>query len=188
MYTAYEQEIYSKIPEFVDFWETLANSHSHWLAQAEIDAAKLRAAAAAGGTPAQLHDAADAIVKASKERTPRVPSVDSLRFNEDLSTRPEWYCPSTADARLAVGSWWAQAESNPAAPAASQLWWGVTSAAERDCEQAKHWRIVQRAALERRRALPHVFFCIYILLIHLLISDRAPHLAWWWGAHRSSLN
>lgn len=152
MYTAYEQEMYSKIPEFVDFWETLGRSHSHWLADAEADVLKLRTA----GTPAQLREAAEKLVESAMGRVLSAPLMDNLRFNEDLSTRPEWYAPSATDARFAVAQWWSGAGDNPAPPAASQLWWGVTGAAERDCEEAIQWRDAQRAALGRRRALPQL--------------------------------
>ncbi len=162
IFTAYEQGTYSKIPEFVDFWETLGNSHTRWSATAEKNILKLKSQQAAATTTTTLAATAKEIVEnAAGHRT----QVDKIRFNEDLSTRPAWFPPAAVDTRLALVSWWEGRANDdgedsvfslPAMPAASEMWWGVTGAAERKVPQAEQWRQAQRHGLARRQAIPQL--------------------------------
>ena len=169
IFTAYEQGTYSKVPEFVDFWETLGNSHTRWSGAAERNILKLQNSSSSSGsgsnnktgTPggAGLAAAAKEIVAkdpAGVESTR--PHVDNLRFNEDLSTRPAWFPPAAVDTRLAIASWWEERSGAAAAamPAASEMWWGVPKAAERTHPEAEKWRNAQRHGLARRQALPQL--------------------------------
>jgi len=168
IFTAYEQGTYSKVPEFVDFWETLGKSHTRWSGAAEQNILKLQNSthnSSSGGsnktgTPgiAGLAAIAKEIVTKEPNGVESIrPQVDNLRFNEDLSTRPAWFPPAAIDTRLAIAFWWEERDGAGAAmPAASEMWWGVTGAAERTLPQAEAWRQAQRHGLARRQALPQL--------------------------------
>jgi N-terminal acetyltransferase B complex non-catalytic subunit len=155
IFTAYEQGTYSKVPEFVDFWETLGKSHTRWSGAAEKAIIKMQNSGSSGGGSASSNLAVTAkeIVVANESLESSRPQVDKIRFNEDLSTRPAWFPPAAVDNRLAIASWWEES-NNRAMPAASEMWWGVTGAAERKVFQAEEWRQAQKYALARRQALP----------------------------------
>lgn len=48
--------------------------------------------------------------------------LDVLRFNEDLSTRPAWLPPHSGSARLAIPSWWDQADALSVSGELQGLW------------------------------------------------------------------
>lgn len=168
IFTAYEQGTYSKVPEFVDFWETLGKSHTRWSGAAERNILNLQNSSSGGsgsnksGTPGLAGLAATAKEIVAKESGGAVSvesirlHVDKMRFNEDLSTRPAWFPPAAVDTRLAIAAWWEErgGAGAGAMPAASKMWWGVTGAAERTLPQAEEWRQAQRHGSARRQALP----------------------------------
>jgi N-terminal acetyltransferase B complex non-catalytic subunit len=163
IFTAYEQGTYSKVPEFVDFWETLGASHTRWSGAAEGNILKLKSGTSpsggSSGNALALASIAKGIVETDSNSLSPRPQIDTIRFNEDLSTRPAWFPPAAVDTRLAIASWWAGSSGSTMAhalPASSEMWWGVTGAAERRVPQAEQWRKAQRHGLARRQALPEL--------------------------------
>ena len=180
IFTAYEEGTYSKLPEFVDFWETLARSHTLAVAKGEETVATLITAAAT--TVDQLREAAQNCCCCTEEEAAATGSssssssdLDVLRFNEDLSTRPSWFDPGNgANLRSFVLQWWENkarnggdggvsstatattttATTTAITTTASTVWWGVTFAGERQCPEAVQWRTALKNGLQQRRALP----------------------------------
>lgn len=149
LWTAYQQQTFSKVSEFVDFMERLHQSHTKALGRAENAVAELRVAALSGGK-APLSQAART---ASKQigTSDRV-ELEQLRFNEDLSTQPPWLPPSS-DPRTAVASWWERPDADRSC---ADAWWIRSEAAEQSCTEASVWREAMRASLDRRQALPEL--------------------------------
>lgn len=144
-FTAFESGSYSKIPEMVDFWETLQNSSSFAIWRAEDSVQLLKKAV---GNVEELKKTA-VECSATLERI----ELDRLYYVEDLSTRPSWYTPYPARSiGTAIGTWWrCQRRSADRWP-----WWHCAVAGERECEEAQIWRTAMKNYLFRRISLTNI--------------------------------
>lgn len=147
----------SQVAEFVDFKERLQHSHARALASVLQSQLPSRSAAAAGsGQPAGAalqslfpSGTAQGLRQALQHARALlvVPGAGcagpTLRFNEDLSTRPSWYPPGSASS-AAVADWWRQADAAQQAqelpPGYARCWWAATLAAESGSLAAATWR------------------------------------------------
>eukprot|EP00873_Tetraselmis_striata_P024799 jgi/Tetstr1/445063/TSEL_032868.t1 len=162
---AYIHESYSKVLEFSAFAERLQRCHSRYQAVAEDAAASLRAAAATrGGTElkvAALEGAAEMARRglcsggSSGGGEQEAAPWESMRFNEDLTVRPNWAPPPAGPAVQAVPQWWAQHRSVPVAGYGC-CWWSAQQAAESTGKEAAATRAALAKALRVRSSLPHL--------------------------------
>ena len=140
LYTAYEQNTYTKIPEFVDFIHCLRDSAAGALHLAEADLLEITEQCVQQklGTDLQL--------------TANQKPVVALRHNCDLTVRPLWYppCPFGPDKEVLwwwctdqadvvtsdgfSGVWWSRQISPNSLPVGAKLWQERTSRAIR-CRQ-----------------------------------------------------
>ena len=81
--------------EFVEFKERLERSHALAVARSEQSLIKIRKAISRGFTPVQsaVQEASRAQAQSSSMGQDSELSLDQLRFNEDLSTRPPVAAP-----------------------------------------------------------------------------------------------
>lgn len=146
-----------QVAEFVDFKERLQHSHARALAAVLQSRLPPRSAAGAGGAqpagaPLQSlfpSGTASGLRQALQHAQalllvpPFGGAGPTLRFNEDLSTRPSWYPPGSAGS-TAVADWWHQADVAQQAqqpPAGyARCWWAATLAAEGGSPEAAAWR------------------------------------------------
>lgn len=144
-FTAFENGSYSKVPEMVDFWETLRNSSSSAIWRTESSIQSLQKAV---GDVKQLR-------KAAEESSASLQSIelDRLYYVEDLSTRPSWFPPLPAiSITTAIGDWWqCQGKASNRWP-----WWHHMVAGERECEEALNWRSAMEKGLRRRISLTKI--------------------------------
>ena len=99
-----------QVIEFVEFKERLERSHALAVARSEQSLSKIRKAVSRGFAPVQsaLHDAAskDHAQSSGMVDNSELASLDQLRFNEDLSTRPPWLPPCGGSVRGSLMDWW----------------------------------------------------------------------------------
>mmetsp|Transcript_22192 Transcript_22192/g.48455 ORF Transcript_22192/g.48455 Transcript_22192/m.48455 type:complete len:480 (+) Transcript_22192:396-1835(+) len=107
------------------------------------------------GTPTMSANTSSSSSNGSSSNTASCPSHGGLRFNEDLSTRPAWYPPSTSAPALAPACWWQQRSSLPG-HSHSRTWWAATSSAEGPAPEAAEFRQARQDAARRRWLLPHL--------------------------------
>lgn len=122
---AYENGIYTKALEFVDFHERLRASHSLAAATVARVRATLRETSCGGGVtvlretgapgegqpayagvPGPVMGALDAAAKACQGLLTHTSGMANARYNEDLGTNPVWSPPHHGAAALAVPDWW----------------------------------------------------------------------------------
>lgn len=100
-----------QIIEFFDFKERLEQSHALAVARSEQSLVQIRRAVPRGFTDFQsaLKEACQTL-NTSSLLTQRsgLPSLEQLRFNEDLSTRPAWLPPQTGGVGPSLLGWWEQ--------------------------------------------------------------------------------
>lgn len=87
--------------EFVEFKERLESSHTLAVTTSEQSLIRIRKA-----IPRGFADVQSALQAASKDQSSELPSVEQLRFNEDLSTRPAWLPPCGDPWGGALIDWW----------------------------------------------------------------------------------
>lgn len=118
--TAYNQGVYTKALEFVDFHRRLSNSHS--LAAASVLAARtaLRTASARAekgtGVPSDVADALRGAADACDRSVMDPASDDGLGarcHNEDVTMNPAWLPPYHGQAALAAADWWGNRGMTP---------------------------------------------------------------------------
>lgn len=100
-----------QIIEFVDFKQRLEQSHALAVARSEQSLVQIRRAVCRGFADFQsaLKEACQNL-NTSSLLTHRsgLPSLEQLRFNEDLSTRPAWLPPQTGGLGPSLLGWWEQ--------------------------------------------------------------------------------
>ena len=100
--------------EFAEFKERLEASHALAVARSEQSLIKIRKAIPRGFAPVQSalqeagqgHAQSSGIVDDSE-----LASLDQLRFNEDLSTRPPWLPPCGVSVGGSLMDWWQKQQS-----------------------------------------------------------------------------
>lgn len=98
-----------QVIEFVEFKERLERSHALAAARSEQSLLKIRKAIPRGFAPVQsaLQEASEGHAQSSgMSEDSELPSLDQLRFNEDLSTRPPWLPPCGAAVGGCLMDWW----------------------------------------------------------------------------------
>ncbi len=91
-----------QVIEFVEFKERLERSHTLAVTTSEQSLIRIRKTIPRGFAAVQA-----ALHKASKDcHSSELPSVEQLRFNEDLSTRPAWLPPCGGPVGGALIDWW----------------------------------------------------------------------------------
>lgn len=99
--------------EFVEFKERLERSHALAVARSEQSLTKIRKAISRGFTPVQsaLQEASRAQAQSSSMGQASELSLDQLRFNEDLSTRPQWLPPCGGAVGGCLMNWWQEQQN-----------------------------------------------------------------------------
>ena len=95
--------------EFVEFKRRLEQSHALAVAKSEQSLMKIKQA-----IPNGLPAVQSALQETSRTLTPisgmsqvsELPSLEHMRFNEDLSTRPAWLAPFQGSVGGALLEWW----------------------------------------------------------------------------------
>lgn len=92
-----------QVIEFVDFKQRLERSHTLAVTTSEQCLIRIRKAIPRGFASVQ-----SALQEASKDQaqSSELPSVEQLRFNEDLSTRSDWLPPHGGPVGGALIDWW----------------------------------------------------------------------------------
>jgi hypothetical protein len=99
LFTVYEEQTYSKVPEFVDFIHSLDKSSTMHLYQSKNGILKYRTEC--------LGSDADRSFSNDELRNPVPQSdMDDIVHNDDLTVRPIWYPPSLDGALCEIHSWW----------------------------------------------------------------------------------
>lgn len=98
---------------------------------------KAAAASAMTGTQQAQHKEGAASASTEDVLLP-TPSVQQIRFDEDLSTRPVWYPPLPAPVHLAPLRWW-EARAQGQLQGSGVGWWCITAAAESAHPQVRVW-------------------------------------------------
>jgi len=149
---AYNQGSYSKVFEFMHFVDRLEHCHTRYLASAELVAFNLRAAA--WGTPAELKvEALEGRGFLEERGMGPGSSFAGIRFNEDLSVRPDWLPPHNGSCQLAVPEWW-HTHWESSHNGFASCWWSKLNCAESDAPEAIAFRDSQVKALCQRSLLP----------------------------------
>lgn len=94
--------------EFVEFKERLERSHALAVARSEQSLIRIRKATSRGFTPVQsaLQETSKTQAQSSGMGQDSELSLDKLRFNEDLSTRPPWLAPCGGPVGGSLMDWW----------------------------------------------------------------------------------
>ena len=109
---AYENGVYTKALEYVDFHERLRASHSSAAAMVAKVRATLREMSCGGGAdvgavpagvPGPVMGALDSAATACQSL---IAMWQTARYNEDLATNPAWAPPTHGSNALAVPDWW----------------------------------------------------------------------------------
>lgn len=152
MLLTFKQGTYTKSVEFVDFRERIENSHTRAAARAEHALASIRDASAsvAKAVPAAAAALTQLEEGVSLALSSPQPTLAALRFNEDLSIRPDWFGPeyiAAAGPRHALRKWWAGPR---AAHVPAKLPWRTLGSAE--FASMAPWREASKRALVVRWA------------------------------------
>lgn len=107
LFTAYEQQTLSKVPEFIDFIKCLNQSSTLYLYKSEKGILKLRSECIQC-KPLDVHGHGEN------------PRAKELIHNDDLTIRPFWYPPGIRGSILEVLSWW-ELEENTLSK--RPMWW-----------------------------------------------------------------
>ena len=98
--------------EFAEFKERLEASHALAVARSEQNLIKIRKAIPRGFAPVQsaLQEAGQGHAQSMVDDA-ELASLDQLRFNEDLSTRPPWLPPCGVSVGGSLMDWWQEQQS-----------------------------------------------------------------------------
>eukprot|EP00798_Chlamydomonas_sp_ICE-L_P022019 gene22019-29079_t len=171
LFKAYKCGSYSKVLEFVAFRERLKYSHTSALAKAEASLLVLSHAAVSQHLEASalaVRSACLALPPADAPSSTAAPAREpsqqperqytsgcKLRFNEDLSTRPAWYPPTSEASHLAPTEWWS-GRSSSTGQGYGRRWWSGAKSAESSRAEAIALREAKVGAVQRRWLLPHL--------------------------------
>ena len=100
-----------QVLEFVEFKERLERSHALAVARSEQVLVEIRRAVPQGFAciQAALREACQILTQGSLlTQHSGALSLEQLRFNEDLSTRPAWLPPQAGPMGAALLGWWEQ--------------------------------------------------------------------------------
>ena len=150
LFTVYEEQTYSKVPEFVDFIHRLDKSSTLYLYKSEAGISRFREACLS------VEDISSLESTLLRERVP-----DAICFNDDLTVRPLWYPPSLDGPLFEVHGWWERVygERFPwtSEGGLSATWWvsPCESAVVPSGERAE-WERTLKRQLTLRLAFPNV--------------------------------
>ncbi len=105
LFTTYEQQTFSKVPEFVDFIKCLNQSSTFYLYKSEKSMLELRNQCILGKPLGQSE---------------KILIADEIIHNDDLTVRPFWYPPSSRGPASEVLIWW---ELDQEFPGKNFNWW-----------------------------------------------------------------
>ncbi|KAL3136699.1 hypothetical protein ABBQ38_005934 [Trebouxia sp. C0009 RCD-2024] len=150
---AFEKGTFTKVIEFVDFKERLKRSHTLAVTTSEQSLIRIRKAIPRGFAAVQL-----ALQEASKDQaqSSELQSLEQLRFNEDLSTRPAWLPPCGGPVGGALIDWWHAQHSTQFDAGFGRCWWARPGAAELPDQDALALRQHNKRQLQIRRLMPMV--------------------------------
>ena len=157
---AYENGVYTKALEYVDFHERLRASHSSAAATVAKVRATLREMSCGGGAdvgavpagvPGPVMGALDSAATACQSL---IATWQTARYNEDLATNPAWAPPTHGSNALAVPDWWRARDGSDLNPGCAVPVAGVHDAGTGAGASVAH-RAGWRAALRRRCAEVH---------------------------------
>ena len=100
-----------QVIEFVNFKERLERSHALAVARSEQALTQIRQSVPqhASNIQSALSGACQNLSQTSLlTQHSRLPSLEQLRFNEDLSTRPSWLPPQECGVGTSLLHWWEQ--------------------------------------------------------------------------------
>ena len=169
---AYENGIYTKALEFVDFHERLRASHSLAAATVARVRATLRETSCGGGVtvretregkgqpvyagvPGPVMGALDAAAKACQGLLTHTSGMANARYNEDLGTNPVWHPPHHGASALAVPDWWTVTSRADLPPGCAVAVAGAHDAGAGGAGASVAHRAGWRAAIRRRCAEVH---------------------------------
>lgn len=95
LFTAFEQQTFSKVPEFIDFIKRLNHSATYYLYKSESRILQLRDQCLSCRS-----------LDVHREDEHQVPRPENIMHNDDLTVRPFWYPPSMQDPTFGILSWW----------------------------------------------------------------------------------
>ena len=133
LFTAYEQQTYSKVPEFVDFIKCLNQSSTFYLYKSEKGMLDLRNLCILGK-------------KLGEDYT--IPHVDDIIHNDDLTVRPFWYPPSDKGPLSELLAWWELDVGN------CSHWW--MHQGNQDSRERKAWEASTNRQIMSRLQFPVV--------------------------------
>ncbi|KAL3145468.1 hypothetical protein ABBQ32_003295 [Trebouxia sp. C0010 RCD-2024] len=148
---AFDKGTFTKVIEFVEFKERLESSHTLAVTTSEQSLIRIRKA-----IPRGFADVQSALQAASKDQSSELPSVEQLRFNEDLSTRPAWLPPCGDPWGGALIDWWHAQHFTQCDAGYGRCWWARPGAAELSDQDALALRQHNKRQLQIRRLMPRV--------------------------------
>lgn len=174
---AYENGIYTKALEYVDFHERLRASHSLAAATVARVRATLRETSCGGGVTVRdcekdpsggvtgpVMGALDAAAKACQSLIGT--TWQNARYNEDLGTNPVWSPPHHGANALAVPDWWTVAAGADLPPGCAVAVAGAHDAGAGGAGASIAHRAGWRAAIRRR--------CAEIYALHRAAAISSP--------------
>ena len=187
LFTVYEEQTYSKVPEFVDFIQCLDRSNTLYVYRSEAGIARCRDACLSGGEIQRVQAPRDG----QDGHDGRVPSdvlAEGILHNDDLTVRPMWYPPSLDGPLFEVQGWWERLYRKQApwtsGAGLSGTWWARQYAptVEPSGERAAWERTLDRQ-LALRLAFPDILRTICRIDTSpgddsIKASDRARIRAW----------
>ena len=153
LFSAYEQETYSKVPEFVDFIDLLDRSATSYMHKSELEILRCRETCLAGF---------------SKSDDPYDEDQDDSEFsmsaklahNDDLTVRPFWYPPTKHGSTFDILSWWETYSKPQKWEGLSSSWWSYQYNASSVTFERTAWEVATDRHLLLRRRFPTILHAI----------------------------
>ncbi len=158
--------------ESIAFTERLSASHTLAVSEVESVLSDLRTAVhthaatkAPGPTgpttlPATLATHLTPALSRTQLSWQHLPTHNTLRYNQDLATRPGWYPPTPGSVTLAPALWWERRGAHAAQGRGQCEWWTAPHAAESAHACAVEIRTQQAAAVRARWCVAHALGCL----------------------------
>jgi tetratricopeptide (TPR) repeat protein len=153
LFSAYEQETYTKVPEFVDFIDLLDRSATSYMHKSELEILRCREMCLAGsckGDDPYDEDQDDSEFSMST----------NLAHNDDLTVRPFWYPPTMHGSTFDVLSWWETFSKSHKWEGLSSSWWSYQYNASSVPSERTAWEVATDRHLLLRRQFPAILHAI----------------------------